>query len=184
PARRPAGGKRLVVAMVRPSTPRRAPRRTLRALGRLAAGEFGPVEVIGFGASAEDLAGFGLAPPESVELLGHLRQVEVAELLRRADAFVDLSDYQAFGRGSAEAMACGCIALAPTLGGSSDFIEDGVSGFLADTTDEAAVAAALRRMLSLSEAEMRSMGLAALEAVSGFTPVRAAISELRALGLG
>lgn len=184
PARRPEGQRRLVAAMVRPSTPRRAPRRTLRMLARLASGEFGPVALTAFGCSAEDLAEAGLTLPEGVTLLGRLRQVEVAELLRATDAFLDLSDYQGFGRTAAEAMACGAVVLAPSLGGAVDFITDGVSGFLAPTTDDTAVAATIRRMLSLSEAELRSMRLAALEAVSGFTPVRAAISELRALGLG
>lgn len=184
PARRTPGAPRLVTAMVRPSTPRRAPRRTLRMLGRLASGEFGPVSVAAFGTTAEELESFGLTLPDGVELRGRLSQMEVAELLRGAEAFLDLSDYQAFGRTAAEAMACGCMALAPTLGGAPDFIADGVSGFLANTTDDEAVATAVRRMLSLSEAELRSVRLAALEAVAGFTPVRAAVSELRALGLG
>ncbi|MBX9748042.1 MAG: glycosyltransferase [Roseococcus sp.] len=184
PAPRPAGQRRLVAAMVRPSTPRRAPRRTLRMLARLASGEFGPVALTAFGCTAEELEEAGLALPEGVTLLGRLRQVEVAELLRATDAFLDLSDYQGFGRTAAEAMACGAVVLAPSLGGAVDFITDGVSGFLAPTTDDAAVAATIRRMLSLSEAELRAMRLAALEAVSGYTPVRAAISELRALGLG
>lgn len=184
PARRPEGQRRLVAAMVRPSTPRRAPRRTLRMLARLASGEFGPVALAAFGCTAEELHEAGLTLPEGVTLLGRLRQVEVAELLRATDAFLDLSDYQGFGRTAAEAMACGAVVLAPSLGGAVDFVTDGVSGFLAPTTDDAAVAATIRRMLSLSEAELRAMRLAALEAVSGYTPVRAAISELRALGLG
>jgi len=184
PSRRPPGALRLVAAMVRPATPRRAPRRTLRMLARLAEGEFGPVAIVAFGSTLEELDSFGLVLPDGVELAGRLRQTEVAELLRASDAFLDLSDYQAFGRTAAEAMACGSIVLAPALGGAPDFITDGVSGFLADTTDDEAVATAMRRMLSLSEAELRSVRLAALEAVAGFTPVRAAISELRALGFG
>lgn len=184
PSRRGERAALRVVAMVRPSTPRRAPRRTLSLLGRLAAGAFGPVEAIGFGSSAEELEALDLEPPEGVTLLGRLSQAGVSELLREADAFLDLSDYQAFGRTAAEAMACGCLALAPRLGGSADFIEDGVNGFLADTADEASVDEALRRLLALTEGERRSMRLAALDAVAGFTPVRAAISELRALGLG
>ncbi|TCH96752.1 glycosyltransferase [Roseococcus sp. SYP-B2431] len=184
PARRAEGAALRVVAMVRPGTPRRAPLRTLRLLGRLAAGAFGPVEAIGFGASGEELAALGMEPPAGVTLTGRLSQAGVAGLLREADAFLDLSDFQAFGRTAAEAMACGCLPLAPRLGGTVDFLEDGVSGFLADTSDEASVDAALRRLLSLSESERRRMRLAALDAVADFTPVRAAISELRALGLG
>ncbi|MFN7001256.1 MAG: glycosyltransferase family 4 protein [Elioraea tepidiphila] len=136
-----------------------------------------------FGTDAEELAAQGLALPDGVRLAGRLRQPEVAALLREADFFLDLSDYQAFGRTAAEAMACGCIALAPLLGGAPEFIADGLSGFLADTCNPAAVEGAVRRMLSLSEAERRAIRLAGLEAVAGFTPVRAAISELRVLGL-
>jgi len=183
PERRAAGGRRLVAAMVRPSTPRRAPRRTLRLLQRLAAGEFGDVEVVAFGTDAEELATFGMALPDGVRLVGRLKQQEVAELLRAAHAFLDLSDYQAFGRTAAEAMACGCIALAPSLGGAPDFMQDGVNGFLADTCDDAAVRDALRRMLSLSDAEGAALKFAGIESVAGYTPLRAAISELRALSL-
>lgn len=184
PVRRAPGVVRHVAAMVRPATPRRAPRRTLRMLARLAAGEFGPVTLTAFGCDAEELAAPGLALPEGVNLVGRLKQLEVAELLRATDVFLDLSDYQGFGRTAAEAMACGVVVLAPALGGTVDFITDGESGFLANTTDDAAVAEAIRRILSLSEAEQLRLRLAALEAVSGFTPLRAAISELRALGLG
>ena len=184
PARRAKGGRRVVAAMVRPSTPRRAPRRTLALLARLAAGEYGEVDVIAFGTDEAELARHNMALPEGVALAGHLKQTQVAELLRRTDIFLDLSDYQAFGRTAAEAMACGCIALAPQLGGASDFVQDGLNGFLADTCDEAAVTRALRQMLSLSEAELRQVKLAGLEAVAHYTPVRAAISELRALGFG
>lgn len=183
PARRASRGERLVVAMVRPSTPRRAPLRTLRLLGRIAAGEFGPATTLGFGADEAELAEHGMTCPEGVRLLGQLKQTEVAALLREADLVLDLSDYQAFGRTAAESMACGCIALAPALGGAPDFLQDGVNGFLADTRDEAAVAAAVRRMMSLSDAELTAIRLAGIEAVAGFTPMRAAISELRALGL-
>jgi glycosyltransferase involved in cell wall biosynthesis len=182
PARRPPRSRPVVAAMVRPSTPRRAPRRTLRLLERLAQGEFGPIETVAFGTDAEELAEHGMALPPDVRLLGHLKQTQVADLLRSADCFLDLSDYQAFGRTAAEAMACGCIALAPALGGAGDFIADGANGFLADTCDEAAVAAAVRRMLSLSEAERTAIRVAGIEAVAGYTPLRAAISELRAFG--
>lgn len=184
PGQRPGSGRRRVVAMVRPSTPRRAPRRTLRLLGRVAAGAFGPIETIAFGTDAAELAQHGMALPDGVVLAGSLRQAEVAALLRDADFFLDLSDYQAFGRTAAEAMACGCIPLAPLLGGTTDFLVDGVNGFLADTGSEHAVDAALRRMVGLTEAELAAIRQAGIAAVSGYTPARAARSEAEALGLG
>ena len=182
PRRRPANDRRVVAAMVRPSTPRRAPKRTLAMLARLAAGEFGDVEAVAFGTDAAELAEAGFTLPDGVRLVGQLKQVEVAELLRGSDLFLDLSDYQAFGRTAAEAMACGCIAVAPALGGTNDFLVEATNGFLVDTCDEDAIAGAIRRVLSLSEAELSAVKLAGLETVSTFTPVRAAVSELRALG--
>lgn len=182
PAPRPPGPRR-IAAMVRPATPRRAPRRTLALLGRIAAGEFGPAEAVAFGADAAELAAHGLEVPPGLRLAGPLRQGEVAALLRGCHAFLDLSDYQAFGRTAAEAIACGCLVVAPALGGSGDFVADGESGFLADTADAAAVEAALRRLLSLTDGEARAMRLAGMEAVAGYTPLRAAASEIRALGL-
>lgn len=182
PARREPRESRILCAMVRPDTPRRAPRKTIALLERVAAGEYGPARVKAFGVDHEELAKAGLEMPESVELVGKLKQTEVAELLRDADFFADLSDYQAFGRTAAESMACGCIALAPKLGGTTDFIEDGVNAFLADCSDPHSVDTALRRMFSMSDAEASAMRYAGMESVSGYTPVRAAISELRALG--
>jgi glycosyltransferase involved in cell wall biosynthesis len=183
PAPRTSRGKRVLCAMVRPSTPRRAPRRTIDLLAHLASGALGLVEVKAFGVDADGLAESGIALPENIELTGHLSQIQVAELLRDADFFVDLSDYQAFGRTAAEAMACGCISIAPKLGGASDFIVDGVNGFLVDPGETSSVMTATERMFSMSDAEVRAMRYAGMEAVAGYTPVRAAISELRALGL-
>lgn len=184
PARREARDKRVLCAMVRPDTPRRAPHKTIEMLGAVASGRYGAAEVLAFGVDEEDLHAKGMRMPDGVTLIGKLKQTQVAELLRNADFFVDLSDYQAFGRTAAESMACGCIALAPKLGGASDFIEDGVSAFLADCGDPASIDAALQRMFSMSAAEVGSMRYAGMEAVAGYTPVRAAISELRALGFG
>ncbi|MFG1429351.1 glycosyltransferase family 4 protein [Roseixanthobacter glucoisosaccharinicivorans] len=182
PARRDAREKRVLCAMVRPDTPRRAPRKTIALMERVVSGTYGPADVFAFGVDEEDLAKAGMQMPEGVQLVGKLKQTEVAALLRNADFFVDLSDYQAFGRTAAESMACGCIALAPKLGGASDFIEDGVNAFLADCTDPKSIDSALRRMFSMSDAEASAMRYAGMEAVSAYTPVRAAISELKALG--
>ncbi|MCC7275264.1 MAG: glycosyltransferase family 4 protein [Alphaproteobacteria bacterium] len=176
------GTRRTVCGMVRPSTPRRAPRRTARVLTRLAEKHGADLKVVAFGADADELKGSGIDVGDSVVLAGELPQAGVADLLRQTDFFLDLSDYQAFGRTAAEAMACGAVALAPLVGGASDFIEHGTNSFLADTTNEGAVLDATEAALDLSEIELRAMRFAGLEAVAGYTPARAAISELRALG--
>lgn len=183
PARRTARDRPVLCAMVRPGTPRRAPRKTVAALQAIASGLYGDIEVKAFGVDEPELHAAGITMPENVALVGKLKQPQVAELLRQADYFIDLSDYQAFGRTAAEAMACGCIVIAPELGGASDFIQDGVNSYLVDCGDADAIDTALRRMLSMSESERQAMRYAGMEAVAGYTPVRAALSELRALGL-
>jgi glycosyltransferase involved in cell wall biosynthesis len=183
PKRRAAGSRRLVCAMVRPSTPRRAPHRTIRTLARIASQFSDRIELVAFGCDAKELDAFGMTLPSEVELAGVLSQPEVAALLQRSDFFLDLSDYQAFGRTAAETMACGAIVLAPQIGGAGEFIEHGRNSFLVDTRDEAAVMLMVEQMLSMTEDEMRQMRLAALEAVAGFTPLAAALSEFRAFGL-
>ncbi|MBX5495714.1 MAG: glycosyltransferase family 4 protein [Bryobacteraceae bacterium] len=182
PVRRPANRNRTICAMVRPQTPRRAPHRTMRVLARVAA-QFGEdVEISIFGADLRDLEAHNVQTYPGIEILGSLLQPQVASLLQRTDFFLDLSDYQAFGRTAAEAMACGTIALAPAVGGASDFIVDGHNSFLVDTRDEGAVLTKVERMLTMTDEEIRLMRIAALEAVSGFTPTAAAVSELRAFG--
>lgn len=182
PAHRSIGTKRRLCAMVRPQTPRRAPHRTMRVLARIVARFGDSVEIDVFGADAADLAAHRVPTYDGIEVLGALLQPQVAKLLQRCDFFLDLSDYQAFGRTAAEAMACGTIALAPSIGGAADFIIDGHNSFLVDTRDEGAILDAVERMLTMTDEEIRLMRIAALEAVAGYTPTAAAISELRAFG--
>ncbi len=182
PTRRSPGDKRVISAMVRPFTPRRAPHRTMRILARIKAKYGDQVEIRTFGGDLPDLHVFKVPVYNGIEVMGSLLQTEVASLLQQTDFFLDLSDYQAFGRTAAEAMACGAISLAPVVGGASDFIEDGRNSFLVDTRDEAEIFTVVERMLSMSGEEIRLMRLAAIESVMGFTPIAAALSELRAFG--
>jgi glycosyltransferase involved in cell wall biosynthesis len=153
----------------------------MRILGRLASQFGSDTDFFAFGASETELRDHQIPRYDGVEILGKLSQPEVAELLQQSDFFLDLSDYQAFGRTAAEAMACGAIVLAPSLGGTSDFIKHAVNSFLVDTTDEAAILDEVQRMLALSAPERLQIGFAAVEAVDGFTPTAAAVSELRVL---
>ncbi|WP_141704062.1 glycosyltransferase family 4 protein, partial [Methylobrevis pamukkalensis] len=92
------GGRPLLTAMVRPSTPRRGPRRTLRVLNRIAAARGDAVEIAIFGCADVELGAMGLDIDPAIRRLGVLDRQEAAGLLRHTDLFVDASDYQAFGR--------------------------------------------------------------------------------------
>jgi glycosyltransferase involved in cell wall biosynthesis len=131
-----AEGPLRVAAMIRPRTPRRQPLTTLRVLDAAARELGAEVEVVTFGCSADELDSLtSPGPAPGVDHLGLLRREQVAGLLRESDVFVDLSNYQAFGRTGLEAMACGCTALLPAIGGASEYAVDGVNALLVETSD-------------------------------------------------
>jgi glycosyltransferase involved in cell wall biosynthesis len=121
-----------ISAMVRPKTPRRGPLRTVRALETIAATYRGRVKVIAFGAEPADYDRIGVRLSDEVEDRGMLRRSDVAELLRVSDLFLDLSDYQAFGRTGLEAMACGCTPMLPVFGGADEYARHWENAILVD----------------------------------------------------
>ena len=133
--------------MIRPSTPRRGPERTIRIFERIQARYKFQVEFLGFGASDEELASAGLQRPW-LSNLGKLSPPEVALLLRNCDIFCDLSDYQAMGLTLLEAMLSGCLVIGPELGGASSFITNDVSGILVDTRYDEAIFTAISKAIN------------------------------------
>jgi glycosyltransferase involved in cell wall biosynthesis len=73
-----------------------------------------------------------------VEFLGEIGQQEKTEFLRNAYALMFLVDWQEpFGLVLAEAMACGTPVIAYGLGSVPEVIDDGVTGYIVDTMDDA-----------------------------------------------
>jgi len=169
-----------VVAMVRPSTPRRSPELTVRVLERLAAdrGEGVLLHVFGVDAGHSLLA--KLADSGRCRLHGEVTSGRVAELLRDADVFLDFSTYQAMGLTALEAMASGVAVVGPERGGLAEIIEDGVSGLLVDTNSEARCLQAARRLVD--DWDFRD-GLTrkALEAAAACFPDRSALAMMDVL---
>ena len=118
-----------------------------------------------------------------VHLLGTQSEAQVLALLQSADVLALTS----FGAGEAapvtvmEAMATGLPVIASVIGGTPDMIEDGVDGILVPQQDEAALAAALRR-LAEDPALCQRIGAAARRtALTRFdhrTQARALLDEL------
>jgi hypothetical protein len=172
PAVRDHGGPLRIVAMTRPNTPRRRPLATLRALERAVA-ELG-ADATTFGCSTEEL--HTLAGDTSVRNVGRLRGEEVAALLAGADVLLDLSSYQAFGRTALEAMACGCVPVAPRLGGTAE-IAGGEDACLVDTLDPDAVQAALAA-LDADRPQLVRRAKAGVARAARSSVERAALSQL------
>jgi GT2 family glycosyltransferase/glycosyltransferase involved in cell wall biosynthesis len=166
-----------VVAMVRPRTARRQPRETIALLERLIEELPGTVEVSSFGCYADELREIA---PEAHAIAerhrGLLSRESVAQLLCESDLFLDLSIYQAFGRTALEAMACGCVAIVPALGGVWEFLEHGRNGLAVDTLSRDDV---FETVASLSEDRERLERLrrGARDTASRYSIARAALSE-------
>lgn len=179
PRARPDGPV-VVSAMLRPRTPRRAPRRTARVLERLAATFGERVRLVAFGCEGATLGQNNIQLSEQIENRGVLSRIEVAELMRASDLFLDLSDYQAFGRTGLEAMACGCIPALPLFGGADEFARHGENAFLIDTRSESAAIDVVREYLGSTPARRAALREAAIETALYYSIGRAALSEYRA----
>jgi glycosyltransferase involved in cell wall biosynthesis len=166
-----------IVAMLRPATPRRAPRRTVRIMNRIAAELGERVDCRTFGCEPEEIRAHGLQL-NGVRHLGVLRRGDVGDLFREADLFLDLSDFQAFGRSAIEAMSCGTIAVVPAHGGAYEYAEDGRNGFIVDVRNDDAIMAAVRQFTGMSATERRDMMLGGIVTGFRYTRERAALSEI------
>lgn len=176
---RPAASVR-VVAMIRPQTPRRGAARTMRVLTELARRLGGGLDVHVFGCPPSDPRFKSLAGDFPLTAHGLLRRPEVAELLRSSDVFLDLSDYQAFGRTSLEAMSCGCVPVVPLAGGGDEFARDRVNALVVDTRDESTCVERVEALLRSREL-LEPMRRAALATASQFSLRSAALSELHVI---
>ena len=178
---RPGGGPITLSAMIRPTTPRRAPLRTLRVL-RVLAHRFAGLRILLFGCEPDALEDLVRGDAElkadfDFENRGILTRRDVAGLLRQSDIFIDLSDYQAFGRSGLEAMACGCATVLPARGGADEYVVDGENAFLADTTSFGDMTSKIARLIEdrtlREKIKERSLATAA-----GYSIMRASLSEL------
>lgn len=167
-----------ITAMLRPATPRRAPHRTVRVLNALEERHKESITVTVFGSSQDELDACDIHLNQGIEQLGPLRRKEVGDLMRRTDLFLDLSDFQAFGRTAIEAMSCGAVSLVPAHGGAHEFGIDGKNCFIVDTRFDDLIVAAAESFISASPEHRRSMRFQAIETGFRFTVERAALSEL------
>ena len=166
-----------VCAMVRPSTPRRAPERTLDLLDRIQREWQGAIEVHVFGCTSNEF--YDLSRQLQIDVNGRivnhgrLSHAGVAELLSQGDIFVDCSHFQAMGLTALEAMASGLAVVVPKQGGTRDFVADGVNGILVDTADELACQAAIRNLIQ-DPSYRRRLAMRAAQDVVAFSPEHSA----------
>lgn len=168
-----------VMAMVRPSTPRRSPEMTARVLSAIARRFGDAVEVYCFGGSLQEFEGASL-DLRGVRSLGHLPASDMPAVLGNTDVFLDLSVWQAMGLTALEAMASGAAVVVPQRGGAPEFCVHEQNGLLVDTLDEAACLAAACRLIEDHELRTR-LRLAGMETAGRFAPEVSAFNLLNGL---
>jgi GT2 family glycosyltransferase/glycosyltransferase involved in cell wall biosynthesis len=122
-----------ILAMVRPSTPRRAPAATMRILRQLALHFGARVKITIFGVESSDAELLTYPTDFIYKNLGEIDSQGVAFALSNSDIFLDCSIFQAMGLTAMEAMASGVAVIGPINGGLKEIIVHGHSGMLVDT---------------------------------------------------
>lgn len=169
-----------VAAMVRPSTPRRAPELTMRLLRRLKLAHGDEIEVVLFGCPPSDPAFRHLTTSFPWRHAGVLTRPRLASLLNDVDVFADFSTFQAMGLTAMEAMACGAAVIVPAGGGAASFASHERNALVVDTGDEAACLQALERLVTDHDLRTR-LQLQAIEDICEHPPGRAARRILETL---
>ena len=169
-----------VVAMVRPITPRRGADRTMHHLKKLKK-EFGNkvnIEIFG----CEDDSDQFKSLDRNFEFYNHgiLTRENVAKLFQETDVFIDLSDYQAFGRSGFEAMACGCAVILPSKGGVYEYAVHNENALIVDVTNDEHIYSTLKTLI-LDDTLRERLIFNGIVSVSKYSIHRASISKLSIL---
>lgn len=169
PDRRPqrpdtAPARLIVVAMMRADVKCQSYRMLARVLGRLADLDW-TLDIVGDGdARAEVERAFcdalGSDSERRLRWHGAVEPDDVPHLLQSADVFVWPGFDEGYGLAYLEAQAAGLPVVAQRSGGVPAVVVDRSTGFLTDEGDEAAFAAAMRRLVEDPDLRQR-MGVAA-----------------------
>ncbi|MCI0520575.1 MAG: glycosyltransferase family 4 protein [Chloroflexi bacterium] len=91
---------------------------------------------------------------QSVTLLPLQTRPQMADLFRRAQVMVSLSEHDGTPNTLLEALACGCFPVAGDIPSLREWITPGVNGLLVDPADAAAAAEAV--LTALQDADLRA----------------------------
>lgn len=180
PAQRVKDGRLHVTAMIRPQTPYRGAARTMRVLAQLA-NQFGDhLQIHIFGCPSDHPEFKKLELDFQFKNHGTLLRPQVASLLAQSDLFIDLSDYQAFGRTALEAMSCGCASVVPIKGGANEYAKNHETAVIVDTANEEATYQAIKNLLTDTE-KLRQLQLNGMATAAQYSVHSAAVSECLAI---
>lgn len=110
---------------------------------------------------------------------GILSRKQVSTLLRSSHLFLDLSDYQAFGRTGLEAMACGCVPMLPVFGGAHEYATHLQNALLVDTRSKKDILENMELFVNLNAAERNRLSDAGIRTSQQYSIGRAAYSKFQ-----
>lgn len=167
--------KIVLSAMIRPKTLRRGAERTMRLLKSVYKHFGDKVHIELFGCEEEDPLFQQLERGFKYNNNGELTRLGVAAVLQKSDCFIDLSDYQAFGRTGLEAMACGTTLLSTKFGGVFEYVTNDYNAKVVDPTNEKQCLEYIKRLelKLISTLKVKSISTAAR-----FSIHKAAVSEV------
>ena len=111
----------------------------------------GPLTLLGDGPERGRLAALAAAEGVEVAMPGAAGREAVAEAMRHAAVVVVPSTYQEpLGLVAIEAMAAGAIVVASAVGGLTESVADGVTGFLVEPGDPTVLAAVIGRAVRVA----------------------------------
>ncbi|WP_083928678.1 glycosyltransferase [Oceanimonas smirnovii] len=171
--------KIVISAMIRPKTPRRGAERTMRVLKRVSDHFGDKVHIELFGCTEDDPLFQQLERGFKYNNNGELTRLDVAAVLKKSDFFIDISDYQAFGRTGLEAMACGATLLSTKFGGVYEYVIDKINSYLVDPFNESCV---LKSIIDIVEtSQYNTLRVNAISTAAEYSIHKACISELKVL---
>ncbi|GAB7092741.1 hypothetical protein JCM18237_30120 [Halorubrum luteum] len=120
-----------------------------------------------------------LGVDDRVSFVGELSDVALAETFEDAHVCCVPARYEAFGMVHLEAIEHGVVPVAGAVGGTGEFVRDGVNGFLVDPDDDRAIADRLRR-LAADRDRLAELGVAALSTAEAHPTWEETTDRLRA----
>lgn len=94
-----------------------------------------------------------------VNFMGVVPNNELPDILNRYKYFILPSFYEGMPKGLLEALACGLVCIGTNVGGISEVIEDGVSGYLVEGTQPHALAEVIERVVQLTNDSVIAEGI-------------------------
>ena len=165
-----------ITAMVRPQTPRRGAARTMRVLHKIYDKYKNKVKINIFGCNNDNNLFLKLDRDFNFKNYEILLRHQVANLLSNSDIFIDLSDYQAFGRTALEAAACGCAIIVPEGCGCSEYAINDINSLIVNTSNEEECFDAISELIN-DQKKLLDIKRNALLTASKYSIQSAAISE-------